>query len=373
MIEADSSTSSELNENDEIFDEYQRGISDNFNQNVSSNAKNRKLYCFSCHRLEYHYSALKGTSYHYLLIGCTFGLALIFGPYRCRCCGHRRLCRYNFLNLRYHLHRRKYSIKSSSKSSRRRSSERRSTSRSSEQSESTSSERSDSNLSGPSKSCSTERSVESNGIRRTDPGHSESTSFVVADPKPDEIENPRRRRRRSRRSRDNKTLKSVPQIDSIGKERREREHREQLEIYAGVQQVPDFSIEGLMGSFETEESRKQKLLEIEEARAEKDPFVGKKAKPRKKTKGKPKRRFARKSRLTGPSIYCFTCHQDSEHYHVMKGTSYYFFVFGISFGLAGLVGPFRCSCCSKKRFWIANLLNPKYYIRGMLQRTGGYG
>ena len=151
--------------------------------------------------------------------------------------------------------------------------------------------------------------------------------------------------------------------------------RERLEHYAGEHAaVADYSIEGLMGSFETEESRKQRRTEIEEARALKDPFVGKKARPRKKVKGKPKRRYAKKTRLTGPKLYCFRCHQNNEHFHVLKGTGYYFFLFGISFGIAALFGPFRCSCCSKKRLWGANFLNPKYYVRSLLQRGGGgYG
>ncbi len=311
--------------------ESQRGISDNFRSPVApssaSTGKSRKLYCFSCHRLENHYNALKGKSYHYLLVGITFGLVSLFGPYRCRCCGHRRLCRSNFLNLRYHYHVWQYSGKSNlAKRAKARA------------------------LAGS--------STRSDKLDRDAVGDRSS----IESPGDLNGESPRRRRKRK--------LKAAPIVDSIGKQRRQREAERAMEPVHGNSM--DYSIEGLLTSFETVESRKQKAREAAE-RAANNPFVAKKATPRKKPKGQLKRRYARKAKLSGPKLYCFGCKQDNEHFHTLKGTAYYFFFFGITFGLIPLLGPFRCSVCSRKRLFISNLLNPKYYIRQFLERTGnGY-
>ena len=120
------------------------------------------------------------------------------------------------------------------------------------------------------------------------------------------------------------------------------------------------------------ESRKLKAKEAARQAAN-CTFVARKATPRKKPKGKLKRRYARKAKLTGPTLHCFGCKQDNEHFHALKGTAYYFFFFGITFGLIPLLGPFRCSVCSRKRLFISNLLNPRYHLRKFLERTGsGY-
>jgi hypothetical protein len=333
-----SQTESNPSEDDQEVVEYQRGISDGVNESGGSggSGKNLRMYCFACHRAEYHYNALKGTAYHHLLIGLTFGMAVLFGPYRCRCCGYRRLCRYNFLNPKYHYHQWKYSGKTGTT---------------------------------PTTEVRRKRSSSSKETRtELESSSPKSEVRLVGDSGTDSM--PRKRRRKK-----NKKLKTVPLIDSIGESRRQRARQERFEqMTVATEQVADFSIEGLMGSFETEESRKQRIRDMEEARATKDPFVGKKAKPRKKIKGQPKRRKTKKTKLTGPTIYCFRCHQNNEHYNVIKGTTYYFFLFGITFGLISLLGPFRCSCCSKKRLGAANFLNPKYFFRGLLQRSNnGYG
>ena len=329
-------------------DEYQRGISDGFNESAAlSTTKSKRLYCFACHRMEYHYNALKGAYYHHLLIGITFGLALIFGPYRCRCCGYRRMVRYNFLNPRFHYHRWKYSKTSSNSSTK---------SKSSKKSRASSSRSSSGQSSRREKDRLVELSTEAR-IRADEPEPLEPASH-----------NGSRRRRRKQKS---KKLKSVPIVDNIGKDRRKQKEQEIVEQLSTGQ--VDFSIDGLVGSFETEESRKQRLAEIEDERAQRDPFVAKKAKPRKKIKGKPKRRFAKKERLTGPKLYCFTCKQTNEHFHFLKGNSLFFFFFGITFGLISIVGPMRCSICSKRRLFCADFLNPKYYIRHILSNSkNGY-
>jgi len=65
-------------------------------------SKKRKIYCFNCNRQEFHIMAYKGTSLHSLLVGMTFGLARIFGPYRCTCCGKKRAMFADFCSFSYH-------------------------------------------------------------------------------------------------------------------------------------------------------------------------------------------------------------------------------------------------------------------------------
>ena len=295
-----------------------------------SDGKNRKLYCFSCHRQESHFFALKGRSHYYLMVGLTFGLIVIFGPYRCRCCGHKRLCRHNFLNLRYHLHRRKYTRPSRSGAVR-----------------SGSSRRSSSRRNGVSRS---------QMVSKTD----DDRDRAVGDLDNGETGQKRRRRR--------KRLKAVPVVESIGKERRERRENEILEQNQNGD--ADFTMDGLLSSFETEQSLKAKAAEAKLGKTE---IVGKKGKPSKEIEGKPKRRHAKKERLTGPKLYCFTCKQQHEHFHHLKTSNYFSFFFGVSLGLISLIGPYRCSVCSHRRMFGLNLLHPKYYIRHLIERAGnGY-
>ena len=329
----------------EQIDEYQRSISDGFAEiggKQTGSSKNIRLYCFACHRSEYHYSALKGRSYHHLLVGATFGLAWLFGRFRCRCCGYSRLSRFNALNLKYYYHRWKYagSITGKSKDSGSRKKKRRdSVSRNERVSENT-----------------------------TESIRDESDIIILRHDSPNDNSTVRRKRRKQ------KKLKSVPVIDTIGKERRDRQR---IEEYAQPQTNTgrlNFSIDGIVESFETDESRKQRLGAIAAERAARGPFEAKKAKSRKKRKGKPKRRHAKKERLSGPTVYCFSCKQHNEHYHILKGTAYYAFLFGVTFGISALFGPFRCSICSKKRLAGWDLLNPKYYIRNLLSNSSnGYG
>ena len=85
--------------------------------------KKRKIYCFNCNRQEFHIMAFKGTAIHSFLVGMTFGLARIFGPYRCTCCGKKRAMYADYCSLSYHW--RIASERRLSKTSRRRSSGRR--------------------------------------------------------------------------------------------------------------------------------------------------------------------------------------------------------------------------------------------------------
>lgn len=65
-------------------------------------SKKRKIYCFNCNRQEFHIMAYKGTVLHSFLVGMSFGLARIFGPYRCTCCGKKRAMFADFCSLSYH-------------------------------------------------------------------------------------------------------------------------------------------------------------------------------------------------------------------------------------------------------------------------------
>ncbi len=315
----------------DIVDEYQRGISDGFvsagNSPNRGSRKSLRLYCFSCHRTENHYNTLKGQSYHYLLIGMTMGLVWLFGAYRCRCCGHRRLVRFNNLNLRYHYHRWKYAGKLDARRQ---------------------------------------------AIKPVFKQLKSSDKHVGVDSPSEngEVNGDASSHGNNRQHRKRK-LKSVPSIDSIGRERRQRKEKLQVErLNSGTM---DFSIESLVESLETIASRKLKA-EREARERIREPLIAKKAKPRKKMNGKPKRRYAKKERLTGPSIYCFGCKQNNQHFHRYKGTPFYFFLFGITLGLIMIIGPFRCSICTRNRLFGLNLLNPKYYVRRYIERVGdGYG
>ena len=76
-----------------------------YEEEVSSSrkrSKKRKIYCFNCNRQEFHIMAYKGTMIHSFLVGMSFGLARIFGPYRCTCCGKKRAMFADFCSLSYH-------------------------------------------------------------------------------------------------------------------------------------------------------------------------------------------------------------------------------------------------------------------------------
>ena len=83
-------------------------------------SKKRKIYCFNCNRQEFHIMAYKGTALHSFLVGMSFGLARIFGPYRCTCCGKKRAMFADFCSISYHW--RMFSERRLSKTGRRRSS-----------------------------------------------------------------------------------------------------------------------------------------------------------------------------------------------------------------------------------------------------------
>lgn len=95
-------------------------IDDSLEADVSERkrkSRNRpKLICFHCNRPEGHYVPYRGSWFYSFFVGASFGLVMLFGPYRCQCCGKQRLMAKNWLNPMYHL--RKMRLKAASRSRR---------------------------------------------------------------------------------------------------------------------------------------------------------------------------------------------------------------------------------------------------------------
>lgn len=61
-------------------------------------------------------------------------------------------------------------------------------------------------------------------------------------------------------------------------------------------------------------------------------------------------------------LHCFNCNRYEGHYLSFYRRAWYSFIIGMSFGLAIIIGPYRCQCCGSSRLMMSNLLHPKYYI-----------
>ena len=68
---------------------------------------------------------------------------------------------------------------------------------------------------------------------------------------------------------------------------------------------------------------------------------------------------ARRRRL---GLHCFNCNRYEGHYLLYYRRLWYSYVIGMTFGLAIVIGPYRCQCCGSSRLMISNLLHPKYYL-----------
>ena len=84
---------------DEFEDELDAEFSSK--SGVNRNRKRRKLHCFGCNRQEGHYLSQQGRWFYSYMIGLTFGLMRLIGPFRCQCCGSQRLMWTDKANLRY--------------------------------------------------------------------------------------------------------------------------------------------------------------------------------------------------------------------------------------------------------------------------------
>ena len=66
-----------------------------------SRKKRIEMMCFSCNRTDGHSLVVRRRWFFSYLLGLTFGLSLLFGPYFCQCCGSTRWMCHNMLNPRY--------------------------------------------------------------------------------------------------------------------------------------------------------------------------------------------------------------------------------------------------------------------------------
>ena len=57
-----------------------------------------KLFCFNCNRPESFFHANRGKWLHSYFAGLTFGISRWIGPFKCRCCGHRRYLKTDLLH-----------------------------------------------------------------------------------------------------------------------------------------------------------------------------------------------------------------------------------------------------------------------------------
>ena len=61
-------------------------------------------------------------------------------------------------------------------------------------------------------------------------------------------------------------------------------------------------------------------------------------------------------------LHCFNCNRYEGHYLSYYRRLWFSYLIGLTFGLAIIVGPYRCQCCGSTRFMMADLLNPRYYL-----------
>ena len=85
------------------YAEYDDEPIDELHAETGSRRKRIGLKCFNCNRLEGHYLLFYRRLWYSYLIGLTFGLAVIAGPYRCQCCGSSRFMMSNLLHPKYYL------------------------------------------------------------------------------------------------------------------------------------------------------------------------------------------------------------------------------------------------------------------------------
>lgn len=78
----------------ELFEPARPIFMNNQNSSTTKRSESRprkRLHCFNCNRNEGHYLALKSRWFYSYLLGLTFGLISFIGPFRCQCCGEKRL------------------------------------------------------------------------------------------------------------------------------------------------------------------------------------------------------------------------------------------------------------------------------------------
>ena len=74
---------------------------DDVGYRTHSSRKRIGIFCFNCNRREGQFLYLQNLWYYSFLIGMTFGLIKIIGPFQCQCCGARRFMCSDWISLRY--------------------------------------------------------------------------------------------------------------------------------------------------------------------------------------------------------------------------------------------------------------------------------
>ena len=86
-------------EDDDGYDELEAEFEESeAHERWQSRSGKLRLFCFNCNRMESHYNSMKHRWYFWVLSGMTLGIIGLYGPFRCRCCGNKRLLKSD----RYH-------------------------------------------------------------------------------------------------------------------------------------------------------------------------------------------------------------------------------------------------------------------------------
>ncbi len=98
---ADSDDATDIDDSTELADEFEDKLDETEFEPDGRKRKKTRIFCFECNRLEGHSLYVRSRWFYSYLLGLTFGLVTIVGPYQCQCCGQKRLMCRDFLNLRY--------------------------------------------------------------------------------------------------------------------------------------------------------------------------------------------------------------------------------------------------------------------------------
>lgn len=100
---ATATESDDFEEGDIVLGDYVDEPLDDFHAETGASRKRLGLRCFNCNRMEGHYLLFYRRLWYSYVIGLTFGLAVIAGPYRCQCCGSSRFMMSNLLHPKYYM------------------------------------------------------------------------------------------------------------------------------------------------------------------------------------------------------------------------------------------------------------------------------
>lgn len=61
-------------------------------------------------------------------------------------------------------------------------------------------------------------------------------------------------------------------------------------------------------------------------------------------------------------MHCFNCNRQEGHYLAHRGQWFFSYFQGLTFGIANLIGPFKCQCCGHNRLMCADIINPRKWF-----------